>query len=136
MSGLTWTNGVIEKGCEMKRIKNQKRAKRAVAAVLLPFMTVLYAVPGMMVALALALAGTLVTAPLTLPFALIDFLRDLVKWCIDAEHKFASISWGMEMKWALLSPFNMFDQWDWFWQLTLGGAKTLAELWRVARGKN
>lgn len=120
----------------MKRIKNQKRAKRAVAAVLLPLMAVLYAVPGVMVALALALAGTLVTAPLTLPFALIEFLSALVKWCIDAEPKFASISWGWEMKWALLSPFNMLDQWNWFWHLTLSGAKMLAELWRVARGKN
>ena len=113
-------------------------ARRMVAAVLLPFMAVLYAVPGVTVALALALAGTLVTALLTLPLALIDFLSALVKWCIDAEHEFAGvgIGWGWEMKWALLAPFNILEQWNWFWKLTLRGAKTLAALWRVARGKN
>ena len=122
----------------MARNKNQKTAKRVVAAALLPFVAVMYAVLGVTVALALALAITLVTASLMLPFALIEFLLDLVKWCIDAEHEFAGvgIGWGWEMKWTLLAPFNIIEQWNWFWKLTLRGAKTLAELWRVARGKN
>lgn len=127
-----------------KEEKNKRRggkpgvARRVVAAVLLPFMAVLYAVLGVTVALALALAITLVIAPLMLPFALIEFLSALIKWCIDAEHEFAGvgIGYGWEMKWALRAPFNMFEQWNWFWKLTLRGAKTLAALWRVARGTN
>ena len=117
----------------MARNKNQKTAKRVVAATLLPFVTVLFAVK-VVFALALVLTGTVIIAPAIMPFALLDFFVALVGWCTDAEHEFAAFGfgWRKEVKWALLSPFNVLDQWDWFCGLTRGVAETLTRLWRTA----